>query len=103
MNKLKKSNISEKVNKIDITESNDKFYAVKSDIEKCDNDIKLEILSPLDKKDDERIKKYLKHIKDAIDNNDVKNLALSGVYGSGKSTMIKSFKSLYPTVASLIR
>lgn len=62
---------------------------------------KLEVLSPLDKKTDPRIKKYLKHIKDAIDNEDVKNLALSGVYGSGKSTIIKSFKSTYPNVKTL--
>lgn len=59
---------------------------------------KLEILSPIDKKDDPRIKKYLKHIKDAIDNENVKNLALSGVYGSGKSTIIKSFKSQYSDI-----
>ena len=64
-------------------------------------DIKLAVLSPLDKKTDPRIKKYLKHIKDAIDNEDVKNLALSGVYGSGKSTIIKSFKSTYPIVKTL--
>lgn len=58
-------------------------------------EIELEILSPLDKKNDPRIKKYLKHLKNAIDNKDIKNLALSGVYGSGKSTIIKSFKSQY--------
>lgn len=59
-------------------------------------EIELEILSPLDKKDDPRIKKYLRHLKNAIDNKEIKNLALSGVYGSGKSTIIKSFKSQYP-------
>lgn len=58
-------------------------------------EIELEILSPLDKKNDPRIQKYLKHVKNAIDNKDIKNLALSGVYGSGKSTIIKSFKSQY--------
>lgn len=58
-------------------------------------EIELEILSPLDKKNDPRIQKYLRHIKNAIDNKDIKNLALSGVYGSGKSTIIKSFKSQY--------
>ncbi|MGG7468306.1 hypothetical protein [Chryseobacterium arthrosphaerae] len=66
-----------------------------------EENIKLEVLSPLDKKDDFRVKKYLKHIKDAIDNEDVKNLALSGVYGSGKSTIIKSFKSLYSDIKIL--
>lgn len=61
----------------------------------------LEMLSPLDKKDDEKVKKYLRHLKNAIDNNQVKNLALTGVYGSGKSTIIKSFKSRFPDVKTL--
>ena len=69
--------------------------------EKNDIHIKLEILSPLDKKDDVRVEKYLNHIKDAVDSEDVKNLALSGVYGSGKSTIIKSFKSKYPDLKVL--
>ncbi|WP_035647195.1 hypothetical protein [Flavobacterium sp. ASV13] len=64
-------------------------------------EIELEILSPLDKKDDPKVKKYLRHLKNAIDNEDVKNLALSGVYGSGKSTIIKSFKSQYPDLEIL--
>lgn len=63
-----------------------------------EKDLKLQILSPLNKQTDERIKKYLKHIKDAFDNVEVKNLALTGVYGSGKSTIIKSFKALYPEI-----
>ncbi|OCW74127.1 YobI family P-loop NTPase [Elizabethkingia anophelis] len=62
---------------------------------------KLEILSPLNKKDDPRIQKYVIHLKNAIDNQEVKNLALSGVYGSGKSTIIKSFKSTFPNVKAL--
>lgn len=61
----------------------------------------LDILSPLDKQDEPRVAKYLKHIKDAVENKDVKNLALSGVYGSGKSTIIKSFKSKYPDYSFL--
>ncbi|WP_417354445.1 hypothetical protein [Flavobacterium sp.] len=66
-----------------------------------EKDIKLQVLSPLDKQTDERIKKYLKHIKDAFDNDEVINLALTGVYGSGKSTIIKSFKALHPTIKFL--
>ncbi|MCT3817092.1 hypothetical protein CMT92_02475 [Elizabethkingia anophelis] len=62
---------------------------------------KLEILSPLNKKDDPRIQKYVIHLKNAIDNQNVKNFALSGVYGSGKSTIIKSFKSTHPNIKTL--
>jgi hypothetical protein len=70
-------------------------------MEEKSKEFKLEILSPLDKKEDKRVKKYLKHLKDAVDNIEVKNLALSGVYGSGKSTIIKSFQSLYPNLQLL--
>lgn len=63
---------------------------------KMNNDYKLELLTPLDKKDDERVAKYLKHINEAIEREEVKNLALTGVYGSGKSTIIKSYKCKYP-------
>lgn len=76
----------------------DEINAGNSNQQGIQNNYKLEILSPIDKKNDPRVKKYLKHIKDAIDNQDVKNLALSGVYGSGKSTIIKSFKSQYPDI-----
>lgn len=61
-----------------------------------DNGIELDLLTPLDRKDDPRVKKYLKHLNNAIINPDVRNLALSGVFGSGKSTIIKSYKSKYP-------
>ncbi|WP_433812943.1 hypothetical protein [Flavobacterium johnsoniae] len=64
-------------------------------------EMELEILSPLNKKDDARVKKYLRHLKSAIDNKEIKNLALSGVYGSGKSTIIKSFKSQYANLEFL--
>ncbi|SHG32557.1 YobI family P-loop NTPase [Flavobacterium johnsoniae] len=74
-------------------EENENSSEVTNDSQK--KDIELEILSPRDKKDDPRIKKYLRHLKSAIDNKEIKNLALSGVYGSGKSTIIKSFKSQY--------
>ncbi|WP_294207689.1 hypothetical protein [uncultured Chryseobacterium sp.] len=79
----------------------DEENSINSKQENIESNYKLEILSPVDKKNDPRIKKYLKHIKDAIDNKDVKNLALSGVYGSGKSTIIKSFKSQYPETTIL--
>lgn len=85
------SKISQNKANIGQTESN-----CQNSEENTNSDFKLEVLSPLDKKDDPRILKYLKHIKDAVENKDVKNLALTGVYGSGKSTIIKSFKSLHP-------
>lgn len=63
--------------------------------------IELDLLTPLDKKDDPRVKKYLKHLNNAILNRDVRNLALSGVFGSGKSTIIKSYKSKFPETKTL--
>ena len=56
---------------------------------------KLLPLTPLDKNDDERVKKYVTRINDALEIPDVKNLALTGVYGSGKSTILKSYQSKY--------
>lgn len=91
--------VSKKKNSmVNQNENQNNENSVSSEIENISQktEIQLEILSPLDKKDDPRIKKYIKHIKNAIDNKDIKNLALSGVYGSGKSTIIKSFKSQYP-------
>lgn len=66
-----------------------------------ENVLKLEVLSPLDKKDEPRVKKYIEHIKNAIDDSQVKNLAITGVYGSGKSTILTSFKSKYPDIKTL--
>lgn len=59
--------------------------------------IELDLLTPLNKKEDKRVQIYIKHINDAISKSEVRNLALTGVYGSGKSTIIKSYKSKYPT------
>ncbi|MCK7591407.1 hypothetical protein M0G43_12545 [Subsaxibacter sp. CAU 1640] len=85
---------SKKVDKI-----KDKIADNKNDesVEKSDTSVKvkLDLLTPLDIKDDARIKKYIEHIYNAVDNPNIKNLALTGVYGSGKSTIIKSFKSQY--------
>src|SRR5690606_6679113 len=38
---------------------------------------------------------YIDAIKWAIDNKNVNNLALTGPYGSGKSSILKSFKAKY--------
>lgn len=40
---------------------------------------------------------YFDIIKDAIDNYEVKNFAITGAYGTGKSTIIQNFFRLYPT------
>jgi len=65
------------------------------------NYIKLNPLSPIDKINDPRINLYLNRIDDAIEEPDVYNLALTGVFGSGKSTILKSYKSKYPNKKTL--
>ena len=39
---------------------------------------------------------YVSILKSAIDDEDVRNVALSGTYGSGKSSIIKTFEKNYP-------
>lgn len=39
---------------------------------------------------------YVSILKSAIDDEDVRNVALSGAYGSGKSSIIKTFERYYP-------
>lgn len=39
---------------------------------------------------------YVSILKATIDNKDVRNVAISGTYGSGKSSIIKTFEMLYP-------
>lgn len=43
-----------------------------------------------------KIEPYIKRIDDGVRNPDIKNLALMGSYGSGKSTIIKNFTFLHP-------
>lgn len=44
----------------------------------------------------ENIDEYVKAINDALENNKVKNIAISGSYGSGKSSFIKTFEKNNP-------
>lgn len=44
----------------------------------------------------EKIQPYLNKLKETIDAKDVNNIALTGSYGSGKSTILKTFKALNP-------
>ena len=52
----------------------------------------LDLLSPqiVDKSE------YVSILKSAIDDEDVRNVAISGTYGSGKSSIIKTFERNYP-------
>lgn len=52
------------------------------------------LLSP--EMDNEAHKEYVGRLKAAIDNPDVYNVALMGSYGSGKSSILKTFKACYP-------
>lgn len=47
------------------------------------------------KVDIEKIQPYLDKLKDTIDTKGINNIALTGGYGSGKSTIIKTFKNLH--------
>lgn len=51
------------------------------------------LLSP--KADAEAHKEYIRRLKAAIDNSDVHNIALSGAYGAGKSSILKTFKACF--------
>lgn len=44
----------------------------------------------------ENIDEYVKALNDALENNKVKNIAISGSYGSGKSSFIKTFEKNNP-------
>ncbi|MFP9097735.1 hypothetical protein ACLI09_01670 [Flavobacterium sp. RHBU_24] len=50
-----------------------------------------------DTKELERIKPYLDALKKTIDDNGISNIALTGGYGSGKSTILKTFQHTYKT------
>uniref|UniRef100_F4C8W1 YobI-like P-loop NTPase domain-containing protein n=1 Tax=Sphingobacterium sp. (strain 21) TaxID=743722 RepID=F4C8W1_SPHS2 len=48
------------------------------------------------KEDIEKIQPYLDKLKETIDAKGINNIALTGGYGSGKSTIIKTFRALHP-------
>lgn len=47
-------------------------------------------------KDIERVQPYLTALKNSIDESSITNIAITGAYGSGKSTIIKTFQNLNP-------
>ena len=49
-----------------------------------------------EEKDIARVQPYLTAIKNAIDEPNITNIAITGAYGSGKSTIIKTFQHLNP-------
>lgn len=49
-----------------------------------------------EEKDIARVEPYLTAIKNALDENAITNIAITGAYGSGKSTIIKTFQHLNP-------
>ena len=52
----------------------------------------ISLLSPVD--DFERHKEYIIRLKNAIDKPNVFNIALTGSYGAGKSSILKAFKKI---------
>lgn len=54
----------------------------------------ISLLSPID--DFKRHKEYLIRLKNAIVQPNVFNIALTGSYGAGKSSILKTFKAYYP-------
>lgn len=54
----------------------------------------ISLLSPID--DFKRHKEYIIRLKNAIDQPNVFNIALTGSYGAGKSSILKTFKACYP-------
>ena len=54
----------------------------------------ISLLSPVD--DFKRHKEYIIRLKNAIDKPNVFNIALTGSYGAGKSSILKTFKAYYP-------
>lgn len=62
-----------------------------------ENTDSLDLLSPTDSAD----LQYVNMLKRAVEDNNVRNIAISGAYGSGKSSIIRTFQKLYPEYKSL--
>ncbi len=62
-------------------------------LKKLDYKKEYESLTPKDNLD--RSNSYIKALKESIDDLKRKNIAISGIYGSGKSSIIESFKEQY--------
>ncbi|OCG68253.1 hypothetical protein A9G39_03095 [Gilliamella sp. Imp1-6] len=69
----------------------DRFYSVKDETLQ---DLRLESLAP--KRTNNNIAYYSKIINAGIQDNSVQNIAITGSYGAGKSSVLKTFKEDYP-------
>lgn len=74
----------EKFNKLKRIKNNNKGQKENNEMKQ-----KYNVLGPIDNIDQES--EYLKSLNWALNNKDVKNLAISGTYGSGKSSIIKTY------------
>jgi ABC-type dipeptide/oligopeptide/nickel transport system ATPase subunit len=48
-----------------------------------------------EQRDLDRVKPYLENLKNAIDTSSINNIAITGSYGSGKSTILRTFENQY--------
>lgn len=58
------------------------------------NPIRIRLLSPI--VDIEGLRPYINRLKSAVDQDDAHNIALTGTYGSGKSSILRTFQRCYP-------
>ena len=72
------------------------FYKSKFTKKKIEDkkSLNFQFLTP--SKNAEKVGIYLDSLNEALNNNDVKNIAISGSYGAGKSSFIKTFETKNP-------
>lgn len=92
MNTIKES-IVKKLKKL-IWYLEERLYQRKTEFPSPINSLSPKILT--EEEDLKRIHPYLKNLKGAIDSDGVNNIAITGSYGSGKSTILKTFQHLNP-------
>jgi hypothetical protein len=75
------------------------FFENKVELKNIDEKDALTSLAPkiiLDKNELKKIDPYLVNLKKAINTKDINNIAITGSYGSGKSTILKTFQHYNP-------
>lgn len=75
-----------------------RYSAIEIFIEKQEQPKPITSLAPkvlTSKEDIEKIRPYLNRLLSALSNKTITNIALTGTYGSGKSTVIKTFQNIY--------
>lgn len=78
-----------------------KKFMMKKDVKEGKTQVnsKYKGLTPVDNLDEDS--EYLKALNWAYENEDVKNVALTGSYGSGKSSIIRTFRKNHPKIKSI--